>query len=178
MRSRPRLRLAALAAAVALTAVAAGTVSSTHASAAPPAPEPGTGDGGVSTQIVGGRPAGEPYPFMVSLQKKKDGSHFCGGAVITTTWLLTARHCVEGRNASQVQARVGSPKLNQGGQLVTRLNRIVMHPSGDIALVELAEAVSAGAPVSISTISPPVGTPVRILGWGQMCPQPGACEPR
>lgn len=34
------------------------------------------------------------WPWQASLQK--DGSHSCGGVVISDQWILTAAHCVAG----------------------------------------------------------------------------------
>lgn len=35
--------------------------------------------------------AGE-FPWMVSLKLR--GSHFCGGALVSNSWIVTAAHCV------------------------------------------------------------------------------------
>ncbi|KAK7792875.1 hypothetical protein R5R35_000429 [Gryllus longicercus] len=44
-------------------------------------------------RIVGGVAAklGD-YPYIVSI--REDGNHFCGGALITWRWILTAAHCL------------------------------------------------------------------------------------
>ena len=51
-------------------------------------------------RIVGGVDA-EPYefPWQVSIQinipKKKKVDHFCGGAIVSDQWILTASHCLD-----------------------------------------------------------------------------------
>jgi len=127
---------------------------------------------GPSTTIVGGVNATEAYPFPASLQNR-GGGHFCGAALIRPTWLLTAKHCVEGDAPSSIQARIGSTNRTSGGTVAT-ISRIVLHPSrpSDIALLQLSAAVSH-APIAIAE-TVPVGGPLRLLGWGAIRdPNPG-----
>jgi secreted trypsin-like serine protease len=126
--------------------------------------------GGVTPFIVGGGNATQVYSFMVSLQSTS-GSHFCGGTLIKVNWVVTAKHCVQGRTPASTRARIGTTNRGSGGTLATA-SRIVLNPSEDLALVQLSAPVTQ-APAKISTASGPNGTATRIIGWGQTCPTRG-----
>ncbi|MFS8101924.1 serine protease [Lentzea alba] len=148
--------------------VAAGALLAS-AVAATAAPDP-TSDGDMGTMIVGGTNASQVYPFMVSLQSTS-GSHFCGASLVKANWVVTAKHCVQGRSPSTVRTRIGTTNRTSGGT-VTGATRIINHPSADLAVVQLNTSVSQ-APITISPASGPVGTATRIIGWGQTCPTRG-----
>jgi secreted trypsin-like serine protease len=124
---------------------------------------PESGDPG--TFIVGGHNATQTYPFMVSLQS--GGRHFCGGSLISSNWVVTAKHCV---SSTSFQMRIGSLSRTSGGTLVNAA-RVVRHPSSDIAVVQTDRAVGQ-APVGIAAATS-VGQATRIIGWGQTCATPG-----
>ncbi|NUT45994.1 MAG: serine protease [Saccharothrix sp.] len=149
-------------------AVAVGTALATAAGAAA-AP---AADGGVTPFIVGGGNATQTYSFMVSLQSTT-GSHFCGGSLIKANWVVTAKHCVQGRTASSIRARIGTTNRTSGGTVATGA-QIVTNSSYDIALVRLSTSVSQ-TPIAVAASSGAVGTATRIIGWGQTCAPRGGC---
>lgn len=69
-----------------------------------------------STRIVGGENARDgEAPYQCSLQLKSIQFHFCGCSIISDKYILTAAHCVRGRNANQFQMLVGTNDLDNGG---------------------------------------------------------------
>ncbi|MBW7882085.1 MAG: serine protease [Caldilineaceae bacterium] len=133
-----------------------------------------------SPDIVGGREAiPGAWPWQVALVVRTvddtyDGQ-FCGGTLIASDWVLTAAHCVDGTEASLVDALVGAHRLTDGGHRVTA-DHIIVHPAfdpyyldSDLALIHLTEAVTQ-TPISLyktvpdrDEISYVRGT---ITGWG------------
>lgn len=126
----------------------------------------------VRPNIVGGSPA-PAYSFMASMQTLS-GGHRCGASVVHANWAVTARHCVSGVSPSSLRLRVGSNNRTSGGVLVS-VTGLTSHPSADLAMMRIGTVPSSYPPVRIAASSGPVGTATRIMGWGQTCPNPGAC---
>ena len=135
-----------------------------------------------SGAVVNGTAAPEgAYPFMASLQ---DGSGFafCGGSVISSTWILTAAHCVEGDDGSDLWVVTGRNNLSDTarGQRI-KVASVRVHPdyadtTHDVALLQLASATTA-APIRVADAADDgleaAGTPVKVTGWGDTLPTLG-----
>lgn len=103
-------------------------------------------------KIVGGQNASSA-PFMVSLQIDRSGNyeHFCGGTIITPTYVATAAHCIS-RNGLTSNYRIVAGQLDLAVpspyQQIRSVLRIILHEDyvagdehvpSDIALLRLAE---------------------------------------
>ncbi|XP_059476938.1 trypsin-1-like [Neocloeon triangulifer] len=126
-------------------------------------------------KIVGGSPAaaGE-IPWQVSLQYTS-GFHFCGGSIISETYILTAAHCSTGQTPNGVRVITGTLRTAQPGATYN-VATININPdyssstfTGDIALWEIRgqiafDANTAAVPLAQGKAAD--GTPTLVSGWG------------
>ena len=119
-------------------------------------------------RIVGGTETGRNfYPWMVALIFNTD--QFCGGTLISPSWVLTAGHCTEG--ADEVRILLGAHNIRamrEEGRLEFVSREIVPHPqfnlmflTNDIALVKLPQPIEfedAIKPICLPTKSESIDT--------------------
>ncbi|KAK9694496.1 Trypsin [Popillia japonica] len=111
-------------------------------------------------RIIGGHPVDiEDYPYQVSVQILS--CHYCGGAIISDRYILSAAHCYSGWKALlPYTVRAGSRYRYEGGQVVSVM-KISTHPNynktaptdSDISILRIAPSLTFGsgvAPISLA----------------------------
>ncbi|WP_306214198.1 S1 family peptidase [Actinoplanes sp. RD1] len=144
--------------AAALTAASMGTVLNAQSAAA--------ADKGPD-KVVGGTTATQgEFPFMVRL------SMGCGGALYSSTLVLTAAHCVgaTGTNTS-ITATLGVVDLQSSSRITRKSNYVYRAPGyngngDDWAFIRLASPVTGIATLPIATSSTYDTGTFTIAGWG------------
>ena len=131
-------------------------------------------------RVIGGGLASPGFfRYQVSLQIM--GQHFCGGSIISETYVITAAHCPQGFNWSQIKVLVGTVDLtNRSGQYIG-VYTIIIHPNyndrdltNDIALIKLSQSLRLGTAnvdkVRISTDTYDLREQkfARLTGFGQV----------
>ena len=71
------------------------------------------------SKIVGGNSAPTPIPWQVSIQKY--GHHFCGGTILDSCTVLTARHCFKDGKTKSARITAGS-RHYLGEQVIQKMN--------------------------------------------------------
>ena len=101
------------------------------------------------SRIVGGESAGtSTWGWAVSLAiTSGSGTALCGGAILSSSWIITAAHCVYGSSASQITVYAGSNTRYSGQSRVA--SSVTVHPSyisstkeNDIALIRLGTSLT------------------------------------
>ncbi|KAJ8976733.1 hypothetical protein NQ317_004284 [Molorchus minor] len=126
-------------------------------------------------RIVGGEDADiADYSYQLSLLLL--GFHICGAVAISSTWALTAAHCVDGATTLLLSVRAGSSIRNYGGQVVS-VTEARMHPEYNIFIIdydiatlrlssELDTVNTRPIPLPNFGLKPPAGSTAVITGWG------------
>lgn len=86
----------------------------------------------IKPRIVGGEFA-QPgqFKYMVSLRQEKH--HFCGAALISAHWVISAGHCLQGErfNASNVQIVVEVYQYSRDG-VTYQVKKMIKHENFDV----------------------------------------------
>lgn len=145
--------------------------------------EPTTNESRDAAAIINGTPATpNAQPWMVALLRKTANSaltpsqlKFCGGSLISSTWVLTAAHCVNSLAADKLEVMLGRENLDVAGGEVLPVSQIIVNPRydadrqyGDIALLRLAKP-STATPVALPGVRDAgtfPGLTGAVLGWG------------
>eukprot|EP00095_Tigriopus_kingsejongensis_P001727 maker-scaffold539_size142544-snap-gene-0.29 protein:Tk01727 transcript:maker-scaffold539_size142544-snap-gene-0.29-mRNA-1 annotation:"intestinal trypsin 5 precursor" len=92
------------------------------------------------SKIVGGHEViPHSIPFQVSLQEKAKSKHFCGAAVISEFFVLTAAHCCEGYRSKEIVAIAGRHCLDahhENGEQKRGVKEIIIHEQWRSSTVE------------------------------------------
>ncbi|HEV2891717.1 MAG TPA: serine protease [Frankiaceae bacterium] len=137
-----------------------------------------------ASAIVNGSAAPEgAYPFMAAIVDSTD-FQFCGGSVISSSYVLTAAHCVLDIDPSKeatyvITGRTNLSNTSQGQRI--RVSAISVHPkydgnAYDAAVLRLASPTTSPAITLASAANDNLETPgtvVRVTGWGDQTPTLG-----
>ncbi|XP_031627817.1 trypsin-3-like [Contarinia nasturtii] len=131
---------------------------------------------GISSRIVGGEDAEDgAAPFQCSLQSSK--RHFCGCAIVSKNWIVTASHCVIGQSSRTLEVLVGTNDLKNGG-IYYKVARYFAHEqydspafANDIALIKVKDEIEFTEkvkPIELSKDEVPDGAELTLTGWGRL----------
>ena len=121
------------------------------------------------TRVVGGENgAVATWGWAVSLLI--GSGYLCGGSIVSSSWVITAAHCVSGFQASQITVYAGSIVRFTGTQTSIGAN-VIIHPNynsnsfvNDIAMIRLASPFSMSDPFVSAICLPTVSSTTLSAG--------------
>ena len=127
------------------------------------------------------------YPWLVAL-RTSNGYHFCGGALISDIWVLTAAHCQFSKFGDIIVAKT---LKREEGEVIFKADKVIDHPNAkknkfgiwedDFQLLRLTEKVNFDDELS------PICLPSKdanfkeqkcwLAGWGRTSAYPKRYAP-
>ncbi|CAK9795048.1 Venom serine protease 34 [Anthophora quadrimaculata] len=136
------------------------------------------------TRIVGGTDTGvNEFPMMAGVVDSINRNVFCGCTIVSIRYVVTAGHCIQGKNVNQLGVLVGDHDLSTGADtnatVLHRVIKAIIHPNyvqaggmNDIAMLKTENTILFGNQVGPACLpfqhSPDTfgGSFVNLLGWG------------
>ncbi|XP_054157876.1 chymotrypsin-2-like [Oppia nitens] len=134
----------------------------------------------IESKIIGGSQAPiSQFPYQILIKVPTGGNtyEYCGGALISPYWVLTAVHCFYGRTLNNVEVIAGRTSYSSGGygqyaQQVTihgNYGGLGLKIVNDIALVRVGQPFAYGPnvqPIALFNGNVADGTWAWVTGWG------------
>jgi len=130
-----------------------------------------------NSRIVGGQETElHEYPWQVGLVFRNEHDPWCGGTLISSTHVLTAAHCTEGKAASWIRVLLGEHNITDSDFNRVDVAEIIEHPNynfpdNDYAILRLANPVAFTNKVSPACLPADLdvtyaGLLATVTGWG------------
>ncbi|KAJ8918099.1 hypothetical protein NQ315_011556 [Exocentrus adspersus] len=133
----------------------------------------------VNPRIIGGREVTpNSRPFQVALVI--DGGHFCGGSLISRSYILTAAHCIEGHAYFQIILGAHNIRESESTQIVLTSTSSTVHPgynpvtfNNDVGLIRLPNPITLNNNIQTVALAPAssgsfVDARATLTGWGRL----------
>ncbi|EDS41411.1 oviductin [Culex quinquefasciatus] len=137
------------------------------------------GVNGRSNRIVGGaETVAHEFPWLAGLFRQ--GKLYCGASVLTKNYLVTAAHCVNSFEPSEIRVYLGGHNIAKDFTELRRVKRIIDHEgfdiftfNNDIALLELDKPLRYGPTIQPACLPNGnerdfTGMLGIVAGWGRI----------